>query len=233
MSVRPRLASLRGTLSRLVLVTLAALALLVAPLGTGVARAEDGYRYWGYYQLTDGEWTFATEAPGATTVEDGALEGWRYAVSGMTSVRPPRATPTFEEVCSKVRPVDGEKRVAVVIDPGTAEDAPQGATPGAVTATCVVAPNDASGLQVLQLATAIRSDDAGMVCGLGGYPATGCSDAVTNASIPEKDDPVTPQLADPVGTVQSSTPGWVWGTVGGLVVVLAAAGVLVARRRRA
>lgn len=234
MSVRfPRSPRRPGPLRRTVLVALAAVALLLAPLGTSVAQAEDGYRYWGYYQLADGEWQFATAAPGDMAVADGAVEGWRYAVSGMASTRPPRATPTFEEVCSKVRPVDGQKRVAVVVDPGTTEDAPQDATAGELTATCVVAPTAATGMQVLQTATAVRTDDSGMVCGIGGYPATGCADPVANVTIPTQDAAVTPQLAEPAGDVSASTPGWVWGTVGGLVVVLAGTGIIVARRRRA
>ena len=233
MPVRPFLSLQRLSPTRVVLVAIAALALLVAPLSTGVARAEDGYRYWGYYQLVDGTWQFAQTAPGSTVAADGSVQGWRFAVAGMTSVRPPRTTPAFTEACSKVRPVEGQKRVAVIVDPGTAEDAPQGTTPGAVTATCVVAPTDATASQVLQLATTVRTDDTGMVCGVGGYPANGCADAVSNATIPATEAPVTPQLADPAGNVESGTPGWVWGAVGGLIVVLAAGGVVVARKRRA
>lgn len=222
-----------GALHRMVLVALAAVALLLAPLGTSVAQAEDGYRYWSYYQLADREWQYANGAPGDVVVADGEVEGWRYAVSGLTTSRPPRAKPTFEEVCSKVRPVDGQKRVAVVVDPGTTEDAPQGATAGELTATCVVAPTEATGMQVLQTAAEVRTDDSGMVCGIGGYPATGCADPVANATIPAQDAAVTPQLAEPAGDVSANTPGWVWGTVGGLIVVLAGAGIIVARRRRA
>lgn len=220
-------------LHRLTLVALAALALLVAPLGTGVARAEDGYRYWGYYQLVDNTWQFAQTAPGATVPEDEAVEGWRFAVSGMTSIRTPRATPAFNEVCAKVRPVEGEKRVAVVVDPGTAEDAPEGTTAGPATATCVVAPTDATATQVLQLATTVRTDDSGLVCGVGGYPDTGCADPVSNVTIPATEAPVTLELADPAGDVDQGTAPWVYAVVGGLVVVLAGAGVIVARRRRA
>ncbi|SDB90420.1 hypothetical protein GA0111570_107111 [Raineyella antarctica] len=229
MPVRPFLTLRRGAL-----VAVAALALLLAPLGTSTARAEDGYRYWGYYQRIDNAWQFAQTAPGSTNVEDGSVQGWRYAVAGMTTVRTPRSTPAFNEICGKVRAVDGEKRVAVVVDPGTAEDAPAGSTPpGPPTATCVVAPKDATATQTLQLATSVRTDASGLVCGIDGYPATGCADAVSNITVPASEAPVTPELTDPAGDVSTGAPAWVWGTVGGLVVVLAGAGVLVARRRRA
>lgn len=215
-----------------VLVALTALALLLSPLATGTARAADGYRYWGYYQETNGAWAYAQTAPASTDVADGSVQGWRYAVAGMSSVRPPRAKPAFNEVCQKVRPVTDHKRVAVIVDPGTREDAPQGSTPGPMTATCVVAPKDATATQVLQLATTVRTDPSGMICGVGGYPATGCADPVRNITVPASEAPVVPQLTDPAGDVAPGTPGWVWGVVGGIVVVLAGGGVIVARKRR-
>lgn len=217
---------------RWVLTALAALALLVAPLGTGVAHAEDGYRYWGYYQADNGQWTFSQTAPGTTTPADGSVQGWRFAVSGTTSSRPPRTIPPFNEICGKVRPVDGQKRVGVIIDPGTTEDAPQGATPGQATATCVVAPTDATATQVLQAATDVRTDSSGMVCGVAGFPATGCGDPVADITLPSTEPAVVASLTAPAGNAAPATPVWAWVTVGVIVVVLAGAGVLVARRRR-
>ncbi len=220
------------SLRRWALVALTALALLVAPLGTGVARAEDGYRYWGYYQSLNTPWAFSQSAPGTTVPADGSVEGWRYAVAGMTTSRPPRTGADFNDVCGKVRPVDGQKRVGVVIDPGTTEDAPQGSTPGRITATCVVVPTSATGSQVLQTAAAVRTDSAGMVCGIAGYPTSGCGDPVAGIAVPSTEAAVTPTLTTPAGNVAPSTPVWAWIGVGGIVVVLAGAGIVVARKRR-
>ena len=234
MSLRP----LGRTLRRLV-TALAVFALVLAPAaGAGPAtpaHAEDGYRYWGYYQRTDdGQWSFASTAPSSTPAEDGSVQGWRFAVGGMSSVRPPRATVTFDDVCSKVLPVDGQLRVAVVIDPGTAEDAPQGDTPGAATATCVVAPQGSTTLQALQLATDVRTGDAGLICGVAGYPSVSCGDPVADISVPASEAAVGLTMGDPAGNVATavSTPVWVWVVVGVVVVLLIGGGVLVARRRR-
>ena len=63
----------------LALATLLGVALpsLLAPAGTASAAS---YRFWGFYQLTDGAWAFATKGPDETTPKDGAVEGWRFAV---------------------------------------------------------------------------------------------------------------------------------------------------------
>lgn len=205
----------------------------VTPLGAGVAHAEDGYRFWGYYQRIDNEWRFSEEGSGTYVPEDGGVEGWRHAVAGMNTQRPPRATPAFNEICGKVRPQDGSKRVAVVVDPGTPEDAPDGQEPGAVSATCVVAPPEATGTQVLQLAREIRTDDSGMVCGIAGFPAQGCGDPVANISVPAQEEHRTPELTDPAGEVDSAVPVAAWIGIGVLVVALITGAVVVGRRRSA
>ncbi len=241
MSLRPlsHVPRPRPTLLRRLVTVLAMFALVLAPTAGTIlatpAHAEDGYRYWSYYQRADdGSWAYASSAPSSTPAEDGSVQGWRFAVGGMSSVRPPRATVTFDDVCSKVLPVDGQVRVAVVIDPGTPEDAPQGDTPGGVTATCVVAPQGSTALQALQLITDVRTDDSGLICGVAGYPSTGCGDPVADISVPASDAPVGLTMGDPAGNVASSasTPVWVWVVVGAVVVLLLGGGVLVGRRRR-
>src|SRR5262245_33535661 len=50
--------------------------------------AAEAYRFWGFYQWKDGAWTFASKGPAAITPADGAVDGWRLAVSGEST--PPR-----------------------------------------------------------------------------------------------------------------------------------------------
>ena len=55
------------------------------------------YRYWGFYQLTDGAWTFAQKGPATRpSPTDGSVDGWRYAVADEASTRYPRAVLTFD-----------------------------------------------------------------------------------------------------------------------------------------
>jgi hypothetical protein len=157
----------------LILVTLAG-GLLAAP-----AQAA-AYRYWGYFQLTNGAWTFAKTGPGQAIPADGSVEGWRFAVADEASMRTPRATPAFATICAGTAVTAGHKRVALVIDFGRPADAADAAkTPPAAKATCVAVPTKATGSDVLVAAgTTLRLDKA-LTCGINGWPATGCGDPVS------------------------------------------------------
>ncbi|TWD83260.1 hypothetical protein FB561_4421 [Kribbella amoyensis] len=224
---------------RLVLSLLAGL--LLAGTVTTTAHAEDGYRFWGYYQWTNGQWAFAQKGSEAVVPADGAVEGWRYALGG-TKPRVPRAAGDFAAICGPTPAESGKKRVAVVVDPGTPEDAPAGATPKAATGTCVVTDPAATGAKILAAIEPVRIEK-GLSCGIGGYPAQGCGEPVKNIKVPATDAPVQLQVGAAVGstakpatdnpaqTEDSGTP-WAGIVIAALVVlVLAGGGVVVARRR--
>lgn len=173
--------------------TAALAAALVAALIAPLSAHAVGYQFWGYYLLADDEWSLATEGMGTTVPEDGSVHGLRYAVSSGEDVRAPRDTLTFEEVCADVEAEDGSKRVALVIDTGRNVDAPDGETPPGAGAQCVMADEDATTLDVVDLAVEdVRTDEDGMLCGLAGFPATGCSQEVAEPT-PEQlaqDEPI-------------------------------------------
>ena len=149
---------------------LAALIVLAALTGmVGLApraAAEDGYRYWGYYQWSNGTWAYAQKAADGLTPADGAIEGWRFAKATSSSPRTPRAAGDFDKICAGVAPAQGKKRVAVVIDQGTAEDAPTPADKpnGEVDGTCVLAPLAATGADVLAQVAPVRKEK--LTCGI-------------------------------------------------------------------
>uniref|UniRef100_UPI000DF7E6BB SCO2322 family protein n=1 Tax=Desertihabitans aurantiacus TaxID=2282477 RepID=UPI000DF7E6BB len=178
-------------------VGLALLALLTLGLTAPVASAESAFRYWSYTTADQGTWTPASTGPAEVQPEEGSVQGMRFAVHG-TTARVPRTAPDFETVCAGTEASADGVRVAVVVDPGTAEDAPDGATPGPVTGTCVLAAPGDSAQDVLAAATELRTDDSGLICALDGYPATGCGDP---APAPEaaEDSPVELQVTAPVG----------------------------------
>lgn len=171
---------------------------------TAPAYGATAYRFWGYFQYTGGAWTFATTGPDATTPADGAIEGWRYAVSDMGSTRYPRVTPSFEAICGGTAKETGKKRVAVVVDFGRVADAEDGKTtpPGART-TCVAVPDTATGAAVLAAADAPVRVDKGLVCAVAGYPATGCGGEVAQLTAAM----TAPDEALPAATASSSTSG--------------------------
>jgi len=222
---------------RLVLSLLAGL--LLAGTVASTAQAEDGYRFWGYYQWSSGQWAFSQKGADAFVPADGAVEGWRFAVGG-AKPRVPRAAGDFEAICGKTPAETGKKRVALVVDPGTPEDAPSGETPGQATGTCVVTDPKANDAKILAAVAPVRIEK-GLTCGIAGYPAKGCGDQVKNIQVPATDTPVTLQVNAAVGSTAapaaaSSDSGsgapWTAIVIAAVVVVVLAGGGLYLNRRR-
>ena len=222
-------------------------ALLVAVLGTvglaGPASAEEGYKYWNYFHLTDGAWAFSQTGPSGATPEDGAVEGWRYGTSTTSQGIMPRADlseVTFETVCADEQAADGEKRVAVLIDYGIEDQ-----TAPAPRAACAVVPADANGQQVIESVADVRVQD-GMTCALDGYPASGCGEPVGDAQVPASEEPVAFDLpasgngsGDAAAAASDSAQddsgsGLLWPLVGvaAVAVLIAVAAVVMNRRRQ-
>ncbi|HEY8788885.1 MAG TPA: SCO2322 family protein [Actinopolymorphaceae bacterium] len=191
------------------LLLIAALVALVTVPLVGVSPAQAAsYRYWGYYHGTGkGSWAFASTGPAAVKPADGAVEGWRFAISGDADSRYPRVTSTFAAVCAGTTAVAGKKRVAVYIDSGIAVDAPTGSTPPAPAAACALVPTAATGAQVLAAVEKVRASK-GLVCGIGGYPSTGCGGEVKKPpAVPSPEPKVAFAGADPTPTTTpSATP---------------------------
>ena len=118
------------------------------------------YRYWGFYQLTDGAWAFAQTGSDQTVPADGSVEGWRFAVGDEQSTRFPRAVLTFDELCAATPAAAGKKRVGLVVDYGRPADAEDGATPPEPTALCASVPTAATSTDVLAKAGELRTEKA-------------------------------------------------------------------------
>ncbi|WP_406057055.1 SCO2322 family protein [Kribbella sp. NBC_00889] len=225
---------------RLVLSLLAGL-LLAGTVAT-TAQAEDGYRFWGYYQWTAGKWAFAQKGADVVVPADGAVEGWRFAVGG-AAPRMPRAAGDFEAICGKTPAETGKKRVALVVDPGTPEDALSGETPKPATGTCVVTDPKSTGAKILAAVGPVRIEK-GLTCGIDGYPSKGCGDQLKNIKVPATDTPVTLEIGAAVGSTAAPAPTtsdssssddgapWTGIIIAAVVVLVLAGGGLVLSRRR-
>ncbi len=180
--------------------------LLAAGLGAlTVAPAQAAaYRFWGFFTESGTSWTFAQKGPDQTVPADGTVDGWRFAVADETSSRFPRATPTFDELCSTTPKQDGLKRVGLVVDFGRAADSESASTPPEPTARCASVPTQASSTDVLKSVGELRIE-GGLVCAVSGYPASGCGGEVKEVSsaAAAADTPV--QLTLP-GAATSSAP---------------------------
>jgi hypothetical protein len=225
----------------------------LAILGLGsAAHAADGYRYWNYFHLENGSWAFSKVGAGDFTPKDGAVEGHRFGTSTTAKGIAPRADldqVTFQAVCGSAEAAADQKRVAVLIDYGTAADA-DGATPPDPRADCAVVSADASGQQVLAAVADIRASK-GLTCALDGYPATGCGEPVADAPKPAPEKQVAFQLpADDTNDAAAADAGasggdteaaadteggvaWPLVGAGAVVVLVAGGGVALARRNKA
>ncbi|MEU9480644.1 SCO2322 family protein [Streptomyces sp. NPDC048191] len=200
------------------------LASLTLLAGAGPAHAT-GYRYWSFWERTDGHWTYATQGPSTARPDDGAVEGFRFAVSeDSADASRPRGAADFRTVCAGTPAKPGTKRVALVLDFGTPADAPSGETPPAGRTACARVTADATSADALAaVAPPLRYDTNALLCAIAGYPKKGCGEQVstsTGGKSPEKSgNPDSgPSLGLPVGA--------------GVVALLAGAAVWRSRRRR-
>ncbi|MDN5767873.1 MAG: hypothetical protein L0H96_16770 [Humibacillus sp.] len=185
-----------------------ALALLLAAAFAAltVAPAQAAaYRYWGFYQQTDAKWVFAQKGSDQTTPKDGSVDGWRFAVGDTSSSRLPRATPTFAQICANTPAQSDKKRVGLVIDFGRSADSADGATPPDPEAVCAVVATGATSTDVLRAAGDLRMEK-GLICGVAGYPASGCGAEVKDVSAEAKAPDTAVTLTLPTASA-SSTPG--------------------------
>lgn len=220
---------------------------LVLGLGAGTAQAA-GYRYWSFWDGRDGQWAYATEGPATARPADGEVSGFRFSVSADSGdAARPRRTPDFGAVCANTPAQEGRKRIAVVIDSGTAADAPNREEPPALRAECARVGEDATAAEALAaVAKPLRYNGQALLCAISGYPASGCGEQVREGER-ESDGKPTPQATStPTPTTAGSDKGVGpqdgGGDSGGpsvgvfagiaAVAALGAAGLWQARRRR-
>lgn len=219
------------------------LSALVVVLGTttGSATADSsGYRYWSFWVGGEqGTWSYASQGPTGLRPADGKVVGFRFAHSGSAgaptaadSDTQPREAADFNAICPAKGEAEDEKRVALVIDPGTGRDAPAGERPPQPSTICAQLPDDASAADALaQVAAPLRYNSSGLLCAISGYPSTGCGERTSGDSDSSEatDDPdgsATAQEGDSGGTTLPLAAGL------GVVALLGAGAVWQTMRRR-
>ncbi|MFJ4911496.1 SCO2322 family protein [Streptomyces sp. NPDC088726] len=219
-------------------VLLVVLGTVLSVLGAGTAQAA-GYRYWSFWEGSGSGWAYATQGPSLVRPDDGSVQGFRFAVSADSQdAAKPRRSPDFAKICADTPAKDGSKRVALVIDPGTAADAPQGETPPPPRTACARVPEDASSAEALaSVAKPLRYGSDALLCAISGYPAAGCGEQVSSttgtesgratASAPTSTAASAPGSDDSGG---GPSAGVLFGV--GAVLLLGIAAVAQARRRR-
>ncbi|MFJ6935828.1 SCO2322 family protein [Streptomyces sp. NPDC101132] len=205
-----------------VLALLLALGGVFTLLGAGPAVAA-GYRYWSFWEGTDGSWTYASQGPSTARPGDGSVQGFRFAVSkDAPDAARPRATADFQAVCGSTPAAAGKKRVALVIDFGVPADAPAGETPPRAeprTACASVAPDATTAEALAAVAKPLRYNSAALLCAISGYPREGCGEQI---ALPEENGTAAPTAAaQPSGTSGTAGSGTSANLLIGLAAVLA------------
>ncbi|MFJ6566708.1 SCO2322 family protein [Streptomyces sp. NPDC091292] len=205
------------------------LALSAALIGAAPAHAA-GYRYWSFWDLDGDRWAYATQGPSTARPSDGAVQGFRFAVSeDSKDATTPRGAHEFGAICDGTPARSGEKRIALVIDFGTPGDAPDGETPPAARTACARVGGDATTAEALAaVAKPLRYDTNALLCAISGYPRTGCGEQVAGSGGAKSGKPAASPAPDSDGG--GSSVGVAVGV--GAVVVLGGAAYWQSRRRR-
>ncbi|MFJ3668167.1 SCO2322 family protein [Streptomyces sp. NPDC090106] len=201
------------------------LAALVLVTGAAQAAQATGYRYWSFWDRAGTAWTYATQGPATAVPSDGDVQGFRFAVSEDSSEATTPRTADFADLCADTPARDGRKRVALVLDFGTAADAPAGETPPALRTACASVAEDATTAEALaSVAKPLRYDTNALLCAISGYPESGCGEQVAHQDGDRTDRK----------KAASEEPGPSVGLFAGVaaVAVLGGAAVWQARRRR-
>ncbi|MEU6014421.1 SCO2322 family protein [Streptomyces sp. NPDC047515] len=217
---------------------LVALGAVLAVLGTGTAQAA-GYRYWSFWEGSGTGWTYATQGPSLVRPDDGTVQGFRFSVSedSQDSAKP-RRSPDFAKICADTPAEDGTKRIALVIDAGTAADAPAGETPPAPRTACArVAPDASTAEALASVAKPLRYSSDALLCAISGYPGSGCGEQVSGDGPAKPSAAASPGASAPAAASAGSSGSGGGPSAGvlvgvGAVLVLGIAAVVQARRRR-
>ncbi|MFE3329375.1 SCO2322 family protein [Streptomyces sp. NPDC059176] len=223
---------------RLVPALTAVLTTVALVLGAAPAQAA-GYRYWSFWQSDGGAWSYATQGPATARPADGTVDGFRFSVSADSQdSAEPRRAPGFAALCAGTPARPGTKRVGVVIDFGTAGDAPRGETPPSPRTGCAQVREDASSAEALAaVAKPLRYNTDALLCAIAGYPRTGCGEQVSgDAPAPSGSTAPAPSgsTAQRDGGTGGGSGGPSLGALAGVaaVVVLGAAAFWRSRQRR-
>ncbi|WP_328846272.1 SCO2322 family protein [Streptomyces sp. NBC_00258] len=212
------------------------LCLLLAVLGTAGQAQAVGYRYWSFWDRnsTADTWVYATQGPSTARPSDGDVQGFRFSVSeDSKDSAKPRGAADFATICAKTPAREGAKRVGLVLDFGTAADAPSGSTPPRPRTACARVDEDATTADALAaVAKPLRYDTNALLCAIAGYPGTGCGEPVSGDRPRTSASPGTE--AESKSGDGSGDGGPSVGLLAGIAAVatLGAAAIWQARRRR-
>jgi hypothetical protein len=160
---------------------------------------------------------------------DGDVQGFRFAVSeDSADATQPRGAAAFAPICAHTPAKAGTKRVALVLDFGTAADAPSGETPPARRTACArVSPDATTADALAAVAKPLRYDTNALLCAIAGYPQKGCGEQVST----QPNQKQKPASTNPAPTPHHGPSVGLWAGAGA-VILLAGAALWRSRRHK-
>jgi len=204
---------------------------------TSPAAAQD-YRYWTLWTGTpEGAWQAAMTGAADIAMTDTAVVGWHFTIAPADGgTRPPAFSADFTSLCPEfTSPIDGQHRVAVVVDTGAPDVAPPGEQPPPPRVGCVSVDVGQSALDATVLAVADLRADGGLVCGLDGYPAVECGTSVDADTANGADGDLNaadPGSADAADSPSRTVSPWPW-VIGAVVIATSVLLLVLALAQRA
>lgn len=192
------------------------LALAFVLLGTWLAvpsSATTYYDYWSYWHKPPGAtaWQYSNVGPSGYDLQPNnpQVEGWRYAI-GTASPSDPKPRPvdvTYDDYCAG-KNTSSTYRVLLIVDYGTQSGAPSGPVYSCFGFGEHEQPNGYTVLTNNNEHTTRES--GGLICGIDGYPKTGCGDVVSSPAPKTTTHASTPKPApSPAPTQSASVAGGV------------------------
>ncbi len=210
--------------------------------GAAHTTGPGSYRYWAFWEgeQSGGAWSYATKGPSVLRPEDGAVLGFRFALSeDSKDASKPRGDASFDAACARTEAQKDRKRIAISIDFGTAADASGGDTPPKARTACAQVAEDASAAEALaDVAKPLRYNSDALLCAIDGYPDRGCGEQVSGSGKSGSDKGDGPSKDAPSGEDGADQGDGGLGPVTGIAAAVAAFAVLAfaavrqTRRRR-
>lgn len=151
------------------------------------AHAEE-YSYWSLWVTADDQWAPSQTGAGGISLADGSVIGAKYVrtAEALSEADAPKKPATFADLCpNQPAATEGLINVAVVLDFGTSDIAPAGATPPAEEVACEALPADSNGSTALAAAATVTASSDGFITDIDDYPSAAGNGAEAEVSTAE------------------------------------------------
>jgi hypothetical protein len=158
-------------------------------VSSGATAKAESFTYWSLWVEADGKWAPSQQGASELEVTDQSVLGAKYLESEveLTTSDAPEIRPDYATLCPDLPAAEGQVRVAVILEYGGADLAPEGTNPPGNTTECVTIPEPVTASVALENADSVTADSAGFITAINGYPEGASGASVTPSAVPVGD----------------------------------------------